>query len=175
MNNPHGTDQVKFFLGKEVEHTHAHGLNTLFVVGLQPVGNILALAVQHKVDHVYFGANESFQPWSLGEIEKWAATIEEVAKTFLSTWDIPSQYLRLVLSCKRAGPLVQQHSGVIPFVAVKGILALRDNPRACFRFDDLDFGVGEGSHSQPLKDLLKEKQWTTPWAAYQNDESVNHN
>jgi hypothetical protein len=33
-------EDVVFFIGKEVEHTPAYGMNTLFVTGVQPVDSI---------------------------------------------------------------------------------------------------------------------------------------
>ena len=44
MDREGHTDDTKFFIGTEVEHSPAHGQRTLFVVGLQPKEEILARA-----------------------------------------------------------------------------------------------------------------------------------
>lgn len=48
------------FVGKEVEHTPAYGNNTLFVVGVQDTNTLLAHAKEHDCNHIYLGANHSF-------------------------------------------------------------------------------------------------------------------
>ena len=46
-------DNIELFTGKEVEHTPAYGMQTLFVNGKPSVDKIL----EHAVEHVYMGAN----------------------------------------------------------------------------------------------------------------------
>lgn len=61
------TDKVRFFIGNEVEHTPFMGLKTLFVCGIQDIGEIVIKAEQNKCRHIYLGANKSFSPhqrWS---------------------------------------------------------------------------------------------------------------
>ena len=53
---------VRMFTGKEIEHTPAHGMQTLFVVGLMPFDAIISTAKQHNCEHIYFGANMSYVP-----------------------------------------------------------------------------------------------------------------
>ena len=56
-----GHEEVTFFTGIEVEHTPAHGKKTLFVVGVQAVEDIaLNLSRADSIEHIYFGANQSF-------------------------------------------------------------------------------------------------------------------
>ena len=68
--NRAGHDDVDFFAGTEVERTPAFGKTTLFVVGLQPIDNIAAKMA--GCEHIFFGANHSFDPktpeeWRKGE------------------------------------------------------------------------------------------------------------
>ena len=58
--NRNGHENIKFFIGTEVEHTPAYNQRTLFVVGVQSVERILPLAAQFDCPHIYFGANMSF-------------------------------------------------------------------------------------------------------------------
>ena len=57
-----GHNDIRFFIGTEVEHTPAFGKKTLFVVGIQSQELIEAAYIAHKCEHIYFGANQSFAP-----------------------------------------------------------------------------------------------------------------
>ena len=46
--------------GIEIEHTPAFGKETLFVVGMQDPEEVLELAMKNNIEHVYLGANQSF-------------------------------------------------------------------------------------------------------------------
>ena len=65
MNRP-GHEEAKFFFGTEVEHTPAHGMDTLFVIGVQSIKDIQSkLSVANEqIKHIFFGANHSFDPQS---------------------------------------------------------------------------------------------------------------
>ena len=61
MKNREGhTDDTKFFIGTEVEHSPAYGQKTLFVVGRQNTKEVLARAINNNCPHIYLGANQSF-------------------------------------------------------------------------------------------------------------------
>ena len=49
-----GHEDVKFFIGTEVEKSPAYGQRTLFVVGYQPKEEILARALNNNCPHIYF-------------------------------------------------------------------------------------------------------------------------
>ena len=55
-----GHEDVKFFIGTEVEHTPALGLKTLFVVGVQPIVDIIQTLsdpytqINQPIEHIYF-------------------------------------------------------------------------------------------------------------------------
>lgn len=75
------TRKVVFFVGIEQERTPAQGLKTLFVVGAPPAHDIVALAVERRVQHVFLGANharneriERFDPAALD----WPRLIDEL-------------------------------------------------------------------------------------------------
>lgn len=64
MERPYVKDTVrnpKFFVGDEVEGTPFLGLKTLFVVGIQPIDKIVQYYQEEGVDHVFLGANLSFE------------------------------------------------------------------------------------------------------------------
>lgn len=60
-------EDVRFFIGTEVEHTKFHGLKTLFVVGYKSVDDITNLAAQNQIEHIFLGANHSWP--SLGTVD----------------------------------------------------------------------------------------------------------
>ena len=81
---------VNFFIGREVEKTPAYSMNTLFVVGVQDPDVINRLASKWQVEHIFFGANHSFNPESPEEWDKWEQMIEHFLKTnWLCSLDIP--------------------------------------------------------------------------------------
>ena len=65
------TDAITFFTGIEIEHTPAHGMKTLFVVGVHDPYVIMELARNHKCQHIYFGANQSFKSKGINDTETW--------------------------------------------------------------------------------------------------------
>ncbi len=52
-------DNIKYFIGKEIEHTRFYNENTLFVVDPQPIEDIIRHADKHKINHIFLGANHS--------------------------------------------------------------------------------------------------------------------
>jgi len=69
-----GHDNVDFFVGTEVERTPAFGMKTLFVVGIQPVDSIGSRLLQVQ-QHIFFGANHSFDPKDALEWQRWESMI----------------------------------------------------------------------------------------------------
>ena len=64
-------ENVVFFSGVEVEHTPAYGMETLFVVGVQNTQEVLAMAREEDVKHIYFGANQSFKTGGVNDSITW--------------------------------------------------------------------------------------------------------
>ena len=64
-----------FFTGTEVEHTPAFGLHTLFVVDIQEPEEVIEYARGYEVQHVYIGANHSFD--GSGQYQ-WGKMIKQV-------------------------------------------------------------------------------------------------
>ena len=83
-------DDVKFFVGTEIEHTPAYEKKTLFVVGLQNPDKVAKLAQAMDIDHIYLGANHSFNNTNL---MYWEAVILELLKRdFWVTLDFDYKY-----------------------------------------------------------------------------------
>jgi len=86
-------DDVIFFEGVEVEHTPAFGVHTLFVTGVQPIAEITA-RLRTPNQHIFFGANHSFNPSAPDEWHNWENMIEHYLKMgYLCSLDIPLSHV----------------------------------------------------------------------------------
>lgn len=160
-------DQVGFFVGTEVEHTPARGMKTLFVVGLQPVDEILNLADSTGCAAVYFGANMSFEFVSYDEIHAWVAMIKEVLEH-------PNEYMCTLDFDVRESPEVSEselvkYRNFIPMVSVKVPHAVQLGYNATIKIDDSDFKASNpGVWCHSLHTLM-DPTCFTPWRDYTND------
>ena len=104
-------DNVEFFVGTEVEKTPAYGMKTLFVTGIHSYITIKQHIANEQVEHVFFGANHSYNPELAEDFEEWEAMILPLVKEgILCSLDIPSTInmdqrarrgLSRFLSCQR--------------------------------------------------------------------------
>jgi len=84
-------EKVTYFIGDEVERTPAWGLRTLFVVGVMASEEITDIATKHECDHVYFGANQSFDGNDIGD---WVRQIEHVLRLgYKATLDLDIKHV----------------------------------------------------------------------------------
>lgn len=123
MNRHYNDDNVNqtsvdMFIGVEVEHSPAYGKSTLFVVGIQDVNEIISLARQHNVEHIYFGANMSFPKLSINDFTNWSIwerMIDLVLEYgFKCTLDIPVECVEGLLESGLC-----ENSNFIPMISVK--------------------------------------------------------
>jgi len=165
-------DDVEFFVGTEVEHTPAFGLKTLFVTGVNPTETIQRLVAQHGCEHIYLGANMSFDPGNFLEdptsSDAWDHMIKSVLELgVLTTLDFDVKHVEWVLEGCYA-----EHDNFIPQISVKipYIEQLRYN--ATLKIDDKDFKASNpGVWCHSLHDLLDRKAFT-PWNKYTKDEPL---
>lgn len=71
-------NDIQFFVGLEVEHTAAYGMNTLFVTGVHHPSIVLATAEEQGVKHIYFGANQSCNPQTAEDWHDWEQMIQSL-------------------------------------------------------------------------------------------------
>ena len=69
-------DTITFFVGVEIEHTPAHGMQTLFVVDLQRTATVLRHAEKNSCKHIYFGANHSYKVMNGQEVQSIASQLQ---------------------------------------------------------------------------------------------------
>jgi hypothetical protein len=171
MNRDYSTgkaDDAVFFTGVEVEHTPAFGMKTLFVTGVQDIGEIEEQFVNHKCEHIFFGANHSLDAHDYDTWEAWENMIEHfLEQDILCTLDIALAQSEQFLD----GPLVESDN-FIPQIRVPLPYIKQFNYNTTLKLDDKDFkATNPGVWCHNLHDLMDRSKFT-PWADYGNDEIV---
>lgn len=170
--NRQGHESKKFFLGREIEHTPARGLKTLFVVGYQDPADIQAVlddpyvSIGGDVEHIYFGANHSFD---IDPGQAWKAW-ERMIVTFLDL----GFWCSLDLPSKHAEPLLEtsliESNNFIPIISIRLPYIRQFNYNTVIKIDDHDFAAtNPGVWCHRLHDL-QQTQCFTNWNEYQKDE-----
>ena len=163
---------VVYFTGFEVEKTPAYDMDTLFVVGPQPVDDIIDQAEHFGSQHIYLGANQSFHvdlvQRHLGQVKQWNEIITPLLEHgYWVTLDYDSKYHEWVLDSdwNSEDKFISQISVKLP--DIKHL-----NYNACIKLDDTDF-----NHSNPgvwihqVHELMDRKKFTG-WDAYSKDDPV---
>lgn len=160
-------DSVNFFIGIEIEHTPALGMKTLFVVGLQDPEEITQLARDHEVQHIYFGANQSFivqgvndQTWHV-----WETMIQHcLDHDFWCTLDFDASYAKGLHESGLCG-----NRKFIPLVSLKLPYIELFNYNTTIKIDDTGFcATNHGVWCHHLHDLLDRNKFTN-WDQYTKD------
>ena len=170
-DNQEHNENTDFFIGYEVEHTPAHQLKTLFVVGIQPIGEILKRANALNCKAVYFGANMSFAPVEAeNEWERWQpwedmiVGVLEHPDDFWCTLDFDVKHVEGILEC-----LFTSHPNFIPMISVKIPYAGQLGYNATVKIDDKDFEASNpGVWCHKLHDLMDHTKYTN-WKKYKDD------
>lgn len=157
-------DNVVFFIGNEVEHTPAYGMRTLFVTGIQPVEDI-ALNLQ-GCQHIFFGANHSFDPKDYDEHKQWEDMIYYfLEQDYLCSLDIP---MSQVEEFHESGYC--EYNNFIPQIRVPIPFIKLWNYNTMLKIDDKDFkATNPGVWSHSLHKLMS-RHCFTDWSKYKNDE-----
>jgi len=159
-------DNVQFFTGTEVEHTPAFGKRTLFVTGLHPVEEI-AENLQ-GCEHIFFGANMSFNPQSPIEWDQWQHMIQFfLEKDYLCSLDVP---MSAVEEFNDGG--LNEYDNFIPQISVPIPYIKLWNYNTMIKIDDKDFNAtNPGVWTHSLHDL-KDRSKFTDWSKYKNDKII---
>jgi hypothetical protein len=175
MDRP-GHENTQFFIGTEVEHTPAFGMKTLFVVGVQDPAKIHAMALAHRCDHIYFGANQSFPRVDVND-SRWKAW-EDMVGTMLRSGLGGDHYymctLDIDVACAEGlleGPLTE-YNNFIPMLSVKLPYIKQLGYNATLKLDDKDFrATNPGVWCHNLHDL-QDRSVFTDWSKYTKDETL---
>jgi hypothetical protein len=156
---------VVYFTGYEVEHTICHGKFTLFVVGTPPLDEILKHAKKSKVDHIYFGTSQSYNPKNVSEIEAWDYTVLGcLSKDYWVTLDFDVKYAEYILESG-----YNEHAKFIPMISCKLPYINQFNYNATLKLDDKTWGAtNPGVWTHQLHDLMNKDKYTY-WDQYTKD------
>ena len=159
-------DPVIFFKGKEIEHTPAYNKETLFVVGVQPTTSISENLI--GCEHIFFGANHSFNPMTHLEWTIWETMIKFFLKEdYLCSLDIP---INCVEEFHDSG--LCEYNNFIPQIRVPIPYIKLWNYNTMLKIDDRDFkATNPGVWSHSLHTLMDRSKFTD-WSQYKNDEII---
>ena len=157
-------DNIIFFTGIEVEHTPAFGKKTLFVVGIQSIDNIISHL--NGSEHIFFGANHSFNPKSSTEHKQWEDMIYFfLKKEYLCSLDIP---INQVEEFHDSG--FCEYDNFIPQIRVPIPYIKLWNYNTMLKIDDKDFkATNPGVWSHSLHTLMDRSKFTD-WNQYNKDQ-----
>lgn len=169
MDREGHSEDTKFFIGTEVEHSPAYGQRTLFVVGYQPKEEILARALNNNCPHIYLGANQSFNPPTTDDWMAWDDLITDLVKDGIwVTLDFDVSLLEQVLE----GGMTE-YDTFIPMISVKMPYMGQLGYNATIKLDDKDFkATNPGVWCHSLHELQDRKVFTD-WTKYTKDEIID--
>jgi hypothetical protein len=162
-----GHDNVSFFFGKEVEKTPAFGKQTLFVVGIQSVDDIVHHFDQNPrgVEHIFFGANHSFCPQTPSEWNKWESMIAHFLKLgYVCSLDIPVTHVE-----DFNDTCLCEYRNFIPQIRISIPYVKLWNYNTMIKIDDRDFDdTNPGVWTHSLHSLMSRRTFTD-WDQYNED------
>lgn len=169
MNRTYTTgesDKPLFFVGKEIEHTPAYGRKTLFIVGVQSTEDILTHLT--GCEHIFFGANHSFNPKTHIEWAGWESMIRFfLEKEYLCSLDIPISCVELFHDSG-----LSEYNNFIPQIRVPIPYIKLWNYNTMLKIDDKDFNAtNPGVWTHSLHKLM-DRDCFTDWQQYSNDKVI---
>jgi hypothetical protein len=169
MINTEGRQEVKYFIGTEVENTAMKGQKTLFVVGVQPVEQIKKRADANNIKHLYFGTSQSYVPATNEEVEDWINMIDPLLKDgYWCTLDFDVMYTECVHESN-----FDSYNNFIAMISVKMPNIKLFNYNATLKIDDTTWGLtNPGVWCHPLNELLT-RQVYTDWRDYVGDTKID--
>lgn len=170
MNRDYETGEAEdiiFFTGVEVEKTPALGLKTLFVTGVQSVGQIEYWYEKEQCEHIFFGANHSFNPgvdfpkdadnWDLWE----HMIMAFLEKDILCSLDLPLSHAEALLESRMI-----ENDFFIPQIRIPLPYVKLYNYNTMLKIDDKDFkATNPGVWCHSLHDLMDRNKFTD-WSKY---------
>ena len=159
---------VDYFVGTEVENTVMKGERTLFVVGIKPVDEVIALCEQENVRHIYLGTSQCFHPHSPYDWAAWDDLIKPLlVKDYWVTLDFGVEYAKDLHEQSWC-----EYKTFVPMISVKLPYIKQYNYNATVKLDDLTWGKSNpGVWTHQLHDLMNMKNYTH-WAQYTQDEEI---
>lgn len=161
---------VTYFVGTEVENTAMKGEKTLFVVGIQPVDDIIKICDHHHIRHIYFGTSQTFHPVSPYDWDEWNSMIKPLlVKDYWVTVDMGIEYIN---GDYHAQGWDAYHT-YIPMISAKLPNIQKLNYNATLKLDDNTWGdTNPGVWCHPLNALMTRRVYTD-WKDYVGDHVVS--
>jgi hypothetical protein len=163
---------VTFFVGDEIEKTPAHGMKTLFVVGVQDPYSIMELAGEHYCTHIYFGANQSFDAKGNANDGEYWKPWENMIYVCLEAgyWCTLDFDVKDVEGLLESG--LTEKRRFIPQISVKLPYLQQLGYNATIKLDDVDFNAtNPGVWCHSLHSLTTRETFTN-WDQYGKDEII---
>ena len=163
------SDTPIMFTGVEVEKTPAFGMKTLFVTGIQDYNEVMEYYNKLECEHIFFGANHSYNPKTSDEFEDWDLAIRAfLQEGILCSLDIPST---INLEWFLDGGLVENEN-FIPQIRVVVPYVKQWNYNTMVKIDDKDFKASNpGVWCHSLHDLMDREKFTD-WSKYSLDKPL---
>lgn len=170
MKNREGhTDDTKFFIGTEVEHSPAYGQRTLFVVGRQNPKEVLARAINNNCPHIYLGANQSFSIDTEEEKQEWYYIFDTliIDTNIWVTLDFDIKHIDFIVDSG-----MTEYDTFIPMISAKVPFIQQLGYNATLKIDDMGFKESNpGVWTHRIHDLMDRKVFTD-WTKYTKDEII---
>ena len=163
------SEDVKLFVGTEIERTPAFNMKTLFVVGVQDSSYLLDWARAHDCKHLYFGANQSFPKLDVNDGDgwrPWETMIQDCLDAGLwCTLDLDVAQAEGLLECG-----LTEYRRFIPQISVKLPYLTQLGYNATIKIDDKGFEASNpGVWCVPIGAITQRKYFTN-WDEYSKDE-----
>jgi len=163
------TDDTKFFIGTEVEHSPAYGQRTLFVVGRQNPKEVLARAINNDCPHIYLGANQSFSIDTEEEKQEWYYIFDTliIDTNIWVTLDFDIKHIEFIIDSG-----MTEYDTFIPMISAKVPFIQQLGYNATLKIDDIGFKESNpGVWTHRIHDLMDRKVFTD-WTKYTKDEII---
>jgi len=160
--------KTDYFIGIEVENTAMKGEQTLFIVGVKEVKDIVERALKHGVRHLYFGTSQSFNPKTERDWTAWTHMIRELLdKKFWCTLDFDVKYAEQVLASG-----FDEYDNYISMLSVKLPYIKQFNYNATLKVDDMTWGHSNSGVWCHSLHSLQDRSVYTDWKDYKGDEPI---
>jgi len=164
-------EDVEFFIGTEIEKTPAFGMKTLFVVGVHDQLDVLKQARDNNVDHIYFGANQSFPRLDVNDPIGWRPWEDMISRLlgvgYWCTLDLDVAQVEGLLESS-----LIEYRRFIPQLSVKIPYLTQLGYNATIKLDDKDFkATNPGVWCHTLHSLTGRDTFTS-WDEYGKDEII---
>lgn len=156
---------TRFFTGIEIERSPAYSLQTLFVVGAQPINEIIDLANEHDVEHIYLGANNSYS----NEIDYNETIPDLIANGFVVTLDYPiTAHDHLLANLYES---IWSNENFIAMLSCK-VSQIKRIPNLTIKIDDQFNGTNNGVWCFSPDEVLSAANFTA-WEEYEADIKIS--